>query len=323
MNNFYAGNTATNAPQVFFEPSAGHTIDIKYSCIQSNGAYYGAGFSIISGDSHNISADPKFIDPANYDVRLQAHSPCIDAGTSNVTYNFDYAAVHRPQHAAFDMGPYESVLFTTSLRQPVENTYNGPEVQVTFSVGCTPNGVDITKVKVYLKDVLYDSTSPSFSYTGGPAVYTVHIIPSSFDPSGDVVAVTIDAKDLLNNPMTSATYSFYVDGTPPAVTPLIPTSGATQVRLETPLRFELYDPESGIVTSSLFVTINNVMAVAGGVGVAPTFSNLSYSATASYLEDTSRGFVVTITPNSVFPDSSTIDVQIKAANRNAVVRQYA
>ena len=86
------GNTAPGNPQVdFFDELPSH------SCIQGWGGL-GEG---------NISLDPRLVDAANGDLRLDAESPCIDTGTSLGAPDTDIADVPRPQGAGVDMGAYE------------------------------------------------------------------------------------------------------------------------------------------------------------------------------------------------------------------------
>src|SRR5690606_17107849 len=75
---------------------------IRFSC-----------FSEATADNGNISADPMFIntlgDSAEWDLRLRAESPCIDAGTTNTTPLIlaDILGVPRPLGEGMDMGAYE------------------------------------------------------------------------------------------------------------------------------------------------------------------------------------------------------------------------
>ena len=82
------GVTSTVANCIFWQ-NMGNDVDgsngggstLTYSNIQQSG-YSGNG---------NISGDPKFVNPANFDFNLAANSPCIDAanGTVAPTYDFD------------------------------------------------------------------------------------------------------------------------------------------------------------------------------------------------------------------------------------------
>ena len=74
------------------------TVSVEYSDIQ--GGWTGAG---------NIDADPQFmsIDPLSYDFHLQATSPCLDTGTTELAPAFDRSGVKRPMGLGVDMGIYE------------------------------------------------------------------------------------------------------------------------------------------------------------------------------------------------------------------------
>ena len=73
--------------------------DVSYSC-------FGGG----SGTG-NISANPLFVntsgDVSTWDFKLQADSPCIDAGTENNAPDADIDGTPRPQGDGFDMGACE------------------------------------------------------------------------------------------------------------------------------------------------------------------------------------------------------------------------
>ncbi len=84
------GNAATTSNAVY-----GSTC--RYTCLDE----------IVSGEG-NIFADPLFIDAANGDFRLQAGSPCIDAGADEyATGDTDIEGNPRIMGAHVDMGAYE------------------------------------------------------------------------------------------------------------------------------------------------------------------------------------------------------------------------
>lgn len=71
----------------------------------SNNLWFGAG-SGPAATQGNVNADPRFVSPANFDFRLQAGSPAIDAGLAlNLVSDFD--GVPRPQGPALDLGAFE------------------------------------------------------------------------------------------------------------------------------------------------------------------------------------------------------------------------
>jgi len=59
--------------------------------------------------TRNIALDPKFVDAANGDFRLQPNSPCIDTGNNAIaTWALDLDGNPRIQNGTVDMGAYES-----------------------------------------------------------------------------------------------------------------------------------------------------------------------------------------------------------------------
>jgi hypothetical protein len=72
------------------------TAGVSYSIVQ--GGYSGEG---------NLNADPFFVGAATGNLRLQACSPAIDAGTSSGAPSNDFDGNPRPFGAGIDMGAYE------------------------------------------------------------------------------------------------------------------------------------------------------------------------------------------------------------------------
>jgi hypothetical protein len=64
--------------------------------------------------SHNLNANPRFVNPAAGDYRLAAGSPAIDAAVNvGVMTNLD--GVTRPQGDGYDIGAYEFYRFSIFL----------------------------------------------------------------------------------------------------------------------------------------------------------------------------------------------------------------
>jgi hypothetical protein len=71
--------------------------------------YYNGNTPAVSG-SHDVVADPKFVNPsesAGADFHVQASSPSIDSGTSAYAPSYDYSGNSRPLGSIYDRGAYE------------------------------------------------------------------------------------------------------------------------------------------------------------------------------------------------------------------------
>ncbi|MGZ3797794.1 MAG: choice-of-anchor Q domain-containing protein, partial [Pseudobdellovibrionaceae bacterium] len=74
-------------------------------------------FGAVAGitDAHSINGgDPKFVNAAAYDYRLQSNSPAIDKGTPIAALTYDAIGVPRPTGAGYDIGAYEYTSGATS-----------------------------------------------------------------------------------------------------------------------------------------------------------------------------------------------------------------
>ncbi len=128
------------------------TPTVTYSCIE--GGYSGA---------NNISEAPLFVDGTDggdgWDLRLQAGSPCIDAGTATGAPTTDIIGIVRPQGSGIDMGAYEYPGTPSSIDQG-----DGP-LSVTMSEDGAPT----------------PWTAPTLSFTdriGNTAIWSLSTAPT-------------------------------------------------------------------------------------------------------------------------------------------------
>lgn len=71
--------------------------------------------------NHNLTTDPKFINPDTFDFRLQMRSPAIDEGTVLRQVTTDFREIRRPLGAAPDIGAYEDNGADLNLPRPPKN----------------------------------------------------------------------------------------------------------------------------------------------------------------------------------------------------------
>ncbi len=88
-NCIFLGNSAGTAADNIAVALAADTLTIDYSDIEGGNSEV-LGFGIINYGSHNITANPAFVNIAANDFHLDRLSPCIDAGTSTAAPLTDY-----------------------------------------------------------------------------------------------------------------------------------------------------------------------------------------------------------------------------------------
>lgn len=88
-------------------------LDIDYNCVyNSNGTVPPSG---VRARPHDLwGVNPRFVNPGQRDFRLQANSPCLDAGIRLAKVTDDYDGTPRPQGSGFDIGPYEATGSTSA-----------------------------------------------------------------------------------------------------------------------------------------------------------------------------------------------------------------
>jgi hypothetical protein len=126
------------------------------------------GFVAGGREVHSLNGvSPLFVDPGSFlapAYKLEEGSPCLNAGTTIASFNFDYDGTTRPQGAAWDMGAYES-----GAGEPPDVTPPTPDPMTWSSVPTAISSSAITMVA----STATDAGSPPVAYyfdetTGGP-----------------------------------------------------------------------------------------------------------------------------------------------------------
>jgi parallel beta-helix repeat protein len=112
-----ASRTKVYNNTVFNNHQAGIAIDatvrdsiIRNNILYQNGATggiadFGTGMGTVK--SNNLTTDPKFVNPAGSDFRLQSLSPAINAGAVLLEVSTDFDGRFRPQGVTYDIGAFE------------------------------------------------------------------------------------------------------------------------------------------------------------------------------------------------------------------------
>lgn len=173
------------------------------------------------------------------------------------------------------------------------------------NAGVTPGlGVDISTVQVTVtpagdSPIVYNYSSPQFSYSGTSADYTITINPSSDFAQNKVVAVAVEASDLHVAPNVMSTYNYSfttVDSGAPSFGSFVPAQNATDVSPNTNVSFHIVDGGAG-------VDINNTSVTVAGITYTSASPQFSYTGT-------SADYAITINPSSNFSGGDTVSVSI-------------
>jgi parallel beta-helix repeat protein len=95
-------------PGIYLQSSAVNTTvrnNISYQ--NTGGNFQGSGAPDLVNDHNLFGTDPLFVNPGAFDLRLQAGSPAIDAGTPLALVTTDFDGAERPQHGGVDIGAFE------------------------------------------------------------------------------------------------------------------------------------------------------------------------------------------------------------------------
>jgi len=165
-NSVIWGNNATAGKQIVSENYT--YIALNYCCYPNgpNDNVLRIQGRIVS-DSHCITIDPKFVNEAGNDYRLQGNSHCIDAGSNNFVASIvDVRGQARIQNTFVDMGAYE---WTSGIDPDGGISWNGSVNtdwfnSLNWSSGIIPTAYDFVVIpNVAKKPVINDVSNTAVS----------------------------------------------------------------------------------------------------------------------------------------------------------------
>jgi hypothetical protein len=122
-------------------------------------------------DYNLIGGDPRFVDPANGNFRLQADSPAIDVGVALPAVTADADGVPRPQGAAYDMGAYEASRSSTLPGVTIDDVSlaegNAGTTALSFTVTLTQAATSPVAVDSVTADGTATAASGDYATTSG------------------------------------------------------------------------------------------------------------------------------------------------------------
>ncbi len=201
-NTIVAGNSAVNAGGIFSQTG---TATLAYNDVVSNtnGEYAG-----VSGEpAHSLSVDPRFVNLAAYDLRLQLGSPLIDRGDFGPV-NQDYWGNPRPAGAGPDMGAYEWVFALPALAPDnARSGLPGQTIEFTHVLTNYGNYTDTFAVALQSSQGWPVSAAPAISMTLGVSTsspITINVTVPSSAISGTVDTTTVTVTSHISSSVQAA-----------------------------------------------------------------------------------------------------------------------
>ncbi len=283
--------------QVTVTPAGGSPIVYNYSSSQF-------GYTGTSAD-YTVTINPTSDFSQNTVVSVAVNASDSNPRSANVmstsTYSFRTADSSAPTFSGFS--PAQSA------------TGVAPDANVVFHILDTGTGVDLTNTTVTVAGTSYTKTgSPSYSYTGTAADYTITVNPSGNFTGGQVVTVSISTRDLDSNTATTS-YSFTVRNacTTCSVDTEDPARFTTSATLDATISFHVKDTGSGIRQSSIKATLT-------GTGSAFTATPLVLTGASALVSitGTAADYTVTITLPAAIQQNKTYSILIEATDTDSV-----
>jgi len=283
--------------QVTVTPAGGSPIVYNYSSPQF-------GYTGTSAD-YTVTINPTSDFSQNTVVTVAVNASDSNPRSANVmstsTYSFRTADSSVPTFSSFS--------------PPQGGAGVAPDANVVFHILDTGTGVDLTNTTVTVAGTSYTKTgSPSYSYTGTAADYTITVNPSSNFTGGQVVTVSISTRDLDSNTATTS-YSFTVRNacTTCSVDTEDPARFTTSATLDATISFHVKDTGSGIRQSSIRATLT-------GTGSAFTATPLVLTGASALVSitGTAADYTVTITLPAAIQQNKTYSILIEATDTDSV-----
>lgn len=143
-NTIMAGNVVTTTGGGIYDHPAGGTPVLDYNDVWGNSPN---NYSGVTAGSHDISADPLFINPTAYNLHITTGSPCLDTGDPATPLSNDRDGNYRPLFDGYDIGAYEYGLSSGKIVNALA-TPPGSEISYQIIVsntgGSTWYGISVT-----------------------------------------------------------------------------------------------------------------------------------------------------------------------------------
>ncbi|MBU0581080.1 MAG: hypothetical protein KKA19_07870, partial [Candidatus Margulisbacteria bacterium] len=172
---------------------------------------------------------------------------------------YDVSNNYKVSTYSFTIGgaPPETTPPTFNNFNPTPNSNQAtPNQSIILNVEDSDSGVSQNSIRMWVKGI---EVTNSLNITGNSLSYQASYTPSISFSYGEVVTVSVYAKDLLNNEGgITYSYSIVTDTTAPAFNNLIPTPGATNIIPTHSISLNIIDNETGVSLNTIQFILNGV-----------------------------------------------------------------